>query len=149
MLWRDAPASAAPGLAQLAWDAVLDADTGVRLSRLDAGEDTRERLREAFQWDSTRVRLAELARLVGAPDPLTERRVAVLAAPATGTRWPCSSHRCWASSTAPPRWSSPTRPAWTNSTQRVSRCAPDRPPRPGSPTGPTSPRTARTPCCWT
>ncbi|GAA2728403.1 hypothetical protein [Streptomyces nogalater] len=81
VLWRDAPASAAPGLAQLAWDAVLDADTGVRLSRLDAGEDTRERLREAFQWDSTRVRLAELARLVGAPDPLTERRVAVLAAP--------------------------------------------------------------------
>ncbi|MEV5348776.1 hypothetical protein [Streptomyces achromogenes] len=81
VLWRDAPASAAPGLAQLAWDAVLDADTGVRLSRLDPGADARERLREAFQWDSTRVRLAELARLVGAPDPLTERRVAVLAAP--------------------------------------------------------------------
>ncbi|MEU3524567.1 hypothetical protein AB0E62_11945 [Streptomyces sp. NPDC038707] len=81
VLWRDAPASAAPGLAQLAWDAVLDAGTGVRLSRLDPGEDTRERLREAFQWDSTRVRLAELARLAGAPDPLAGRRVAVLAAP--------------------------------------------------------------------
>ncbi|MGW1598529.1 hypothetical protein [Streptomyces sp. NPDC002343] len=81
VLWRDAPASAAPGLAQLAWDAVLDADTGVRLSRLDADGDGRERLREAFQWDSTRVRLAELARLVGAPDPLAGRRVAVLAAP--------------------------------------------------------------------
>ncbi|MBL1103278.1 hypothetical protein JK361_01415 [Streptomyces sp. 5-8] len=81
VLWRDAPPSAAPGLAQLAWDAVLDADTGVRLSRLDPAGDGRERLREAFQWDSTRVRLAELARLVGAPDPLDGRRVAVLAAP--------------------------------------------------------------------
>ncbi|MBL1083794.1 hypothetical protein JK359_17770 [Streptomyces actinomycinicus] len=81
VLWRDAPASAAPGLAHLAWDAVLDADTGVRLSRLDPAADGRERLREAFQWDSTRVRLAELARLVGAPDPLDGRRVAVLAAP--------------------------------------------------------------------
>ncbi|MYW44846.1 hypothetical protein [Streptomyces sp. SID161] len=81
VLWRDAPASAAPGLARLAWDAVLDADTGVRLSRLDPAADGTERLREAFQWDSTRVRLAELARLVGAPDPLDERRVAVLAAP--------------------------------------------------------------------
>ncbi|MEU6665066.1 hypothetical protein [Streptomyces sp. NPDC046727] len=81
VLWRDAPASAAPGLAHLAWDAVLDADTGVRLNRLDPAEDGRERLREAFQWDSTRVRLAELARLVGAPDPLDGRRVAVLAAP--------------------------------------------------------------------
>jgi hypothetical protein len=81
VLWRDAPASAAPGLARLAWDAVLDGDTGVRLSRLDPAADGTERLREAFQWDSTRVRLAELARQVGAPDPLDERRVAVLAAP--------------------------------------------------------------------
>ncbi|MFF8726491.1 hypothetical protein ACF073_08375 [Streptomyces sp. NPDC015171] len=81
VLWRDAPASAAPGLAHLAWDAVLDADTGVCLSRLDPAGDGGERLREAFQWDSTRVRLAELARLVGAPDPLAQRRVAVLAAP--------------------------------------------------------------------
>ncbi|MFI9245918.1 hypothetical protein ACIGXF_25870 [Streptomyces sp. NPDC053086] len=81
VLWQDAPASAAPGLARLAWDAVLDADTGVRLARFDPAADGTERLREAFQWDSTRVRLAELARLVGAPDPLDERRVAVLAAP--------------------------------------------------------------------
>lgn len=81
VLWRDAPAATAPGLAHLSWDAVLDADTGVRLSRLDPAEHGRERLREVFRQDSTRVRLAELARLVGAPDPLEVRRVAVLAAP--------------------------------------------------------------------
>ncbi|MEU6143635.1 hypothetical protein ABZ848_25200 [Streptomyces sp. NPDC047081] len=81
VLWRDAPASAAPGLAQFAWDAVLDTDTGVRLSRLDPAEDGRELLREAFRRESTRVRLAELARLTGAPDPLAQRRVAVVAAP--------------------------------------------------------------------
>ncbi|MHC3468974.1 hypothetical protein ACYF6T_09690 [Streptomyces sp. 7R007] len=79
VLWRDAPAAVAPGLARFAWDAVLDRDTGVRLTRLDP--DGRERLRDAFLHDSTRVRLAELARHVGAPDPLAERRVAVLAAP--------------------------------------------------------------------
>ncbi|AVH55327.1 MULTISPECIES: hypothetical protein [Streptomyces] len=81
VLWRDGPAACAPGLAQLAWDAVIDADAGVRLSRLDPVADGRERLREAFAQDSTRVRLARLARLVGAPDPLDRRRVAVLAAP--------------------------------------------------------------------
>jgi len=81
VLWRDGPAAGAPGLARLAWDAVIDADTGVRLSRLDPVADGRNRLREAFAQDSTRVRLARLARLVGAPDPLDGRRVAVLAAP--------------------------------------------------------------------
>ncbi|MGI5379493.1 hypothetical protein ACQEV2_35610 [Streptomyces sp. CA-251387] len=81
VLWRDAPASAAPGLARFAWDAVVDADTGVRLARLDPAVEGRERLREVFRADSTRVRLARLARLAAAPDPLDERRVAVLAAP--------------------------------------------------------------------
>ncbi|MFF4501533.1 hypothetical protein [Streptomyces sp. NPDC001401] len=81
ILWQDAPVACAPGLAQFAWDAVLDADTGVRLSRLDPAADGAERLREAFFRDSTRVRLAELARLAGAPDPLAGRRVAVLADP--------------------------------------------------------------------
>ncbi|MFJ7077122.1 hypothetical protein [Streptomyces sp. NPDC098781] len=81
VLWRDAPASAAPGLARLAWDAVVDSDTGVRLGRLDPAVWGRERLREVFRTDSTRVRLSRLARLTGAPDPLAERRVAVLAAP--------------------------------------------------------------------
>ncbi|MGW5466760.1 hypothetical protein [Streptomyces chartreusis] len=81
VLWRDGPASAAPGLTRLAWDAVLDADTGVRLTRLDPAAEGRERLREIFRADSTRVRLSQLARLAGAPDPLDERRVAVLAAP--------------------------------------------------------------------
>ena len=81
VLWRDAPAAGAPGLARLAWDAVIDADTGVRLSRLDPVADGRERLRGAFAQDSTRVRLARLARMVGAPDPLDGRRVAVLTVP--------------------------------------------------------------------
>lgn len=81
VLWRDGPASAAPGLARLAWDAVIDADTGVRLARLDPAAEGRERLREVFREDSTRVRLSQLARPAGAPDPLDERRVAVLAAP--------------------------------------------------------------------
>ncbi|MFJ8539388.1 hypothetical protein [Streptomyces sp. NPDC093591] len=80
VLWRDGPPSAAPGLARLAWDAVVDADTGVRLGRLPVAEG-RERLREVFRADSTRVRLSQLARVVGGPDPLDERRVAVLAAP--------------------------------------------------------------------
>ncbi|MBV7698382.1 hypothetical protein [Streptomyces sp. TRM70350] len=81
LLWRDGPASAAPGLTRLAWDAVLDADAGVRLASLDPAADGRERLREVFRADSTRVRLSQLARRVGAPDPLDERRVCVLAAP--------------------------------------------------------------------
>ncbi|MGW6731597.1 hypothetical protein [Streptomyces sp. NPDC055013] len=81
VLWRDGPASAAPGLARLAWDAVIDTDTGVRLARLDPAAEGRERLREVFREDSTRVRLSQLARLAGAPDPLDERHVAVLAAP--------------------------------------------------------------------
>ncbi|MDF3150209.1 hypothetical protein, partial [Streptomyces sp. T21Q-yed] len=78
VLWRDAPPSAAPGLARLAWDAVVDADTGVRLGRLDPVAEGRERLREVFRADSTRVRLSRLAGLAGAPDPLDLRRVAVL-----------------------------------------------------------------------
>lgn len=81
VLWRDGPASAAPGLTRLAWDAVLDADAGVRLASLDPAADGRQRLREAFRADSTRVRLSQLARRIGAPDPLDERRVCVLAAP--------------------------------------------------------------------
>ncbi|MEV6174489.1 hypothetical protein AB0L99_40575 [Streptomyces sp. NPDC051954] len=85
VLWRDGPAAAAPGLGHLPWDAVLDADTGVRLSRLDPVTDGRDRLRDAFQQDSTRVRLARLARSAGAPDPLDARRVAVLAAPRDAT----------------------------------------------------------------
>ncbi|MFE0250992.1 hypothetical protein [Streptomyces sp. NPDC059010] len=85
VLWRDAPPSAAPGLARFAWDAVVDADTGVRLARLDPAAEGRERLREVFREDSTRVRLGRLARLSGAPDPLDERRVAVLAAPGDRT----------------------------------------------------------------
>ncbi|MEU3979030.1 hypothetical protein AB0F77_02805 [Streptomyces sp. NPDC026672] len=80
VLWQDTPASAAPGLARLGWDAVLDTDTGVRLARLDPAEHGRARMRDAFR-DSTRVRLAGLARLTGAPDPLDARRIAVLAAP--------------------------------------------------------------------
>ncbi|WDV56643.1 hypothetical protein PV963_43205 [Streptomyces coeruleorubidus] len=85
VLWRDAPATGAPGLAHLDWDAVVDGDTGVRLSRLDPVADGRARLWEAFQQDSTRVRLARLARLTGAPDRLDGRRVAVLAAPRNET----------------------------------------------------------------
>lgn len=85
VLWRDGPASAAPGLAQLPWDGVLDGDTGMALCRLDPVTDGRDRLREVFQQDSTRVRLARLAALTGAPDPLAERRVAILAAPRDAT----------------------------------------------------------------
>ncbi|GHG86071.1 hypothetical protein [Streptomyces lanatus] len=85
VLWRDGPAATAPGLARLAWDAVVDSDTGVRLARLDPAVQGRERLREMFRADSTRVRLSRLARLAGAPDPLDERRVAVLAAPRNRT----------------------------------------------------------------
>ncbi|MHB9857861.1 hypothetical protein [Streptomyces sp. YIM S03343] len=81
VLWQDASAATAPGLTGLGWDAVLDTGTGVRLSRLDPAATGRDRLREAFLHDSTRVRLAPLARLTGAPDPLDARRVAVLAAP--------------------------------------------------------------------
>ncbi|MFE6281995.1 hypothetical protein [Streptomyces sp. NPDC057877] len=81
VLWRDGPAAAAPGLTRFAWDAVLDADAGVRLASLDPAADGRRRLREAFRADSTRVRLSQLARRVGAPDPLDQRRVCVLAAP--------------------------------------------------------------------
>ncbi|MFG2022610.1 hypothetical protein [Streptomyces sp. NPDC048825] len=81
VLWRDAPTSGAPGLAHLAWDAVIDGDTGVRLSGLDPVADGREGLWEAFRHAGTRVRLSRLARLVGAPDPLDRRRVAVLASP--------------------------------------------------------------------
>jgi hypothetical protein len=81
VLWRDAPAAGAPGLAHLAWDAVIDGGTGVRLSRLDPVADGRERLWEVFRHDSTRLRLSRLAELTGAPNPLDGRRVAVLAAP--------------------------------------------------------------------
>ncbi|MEU2423759.1 hypothetical protein ABZ619_22495 [Streptomyces sp. NPDC007851] len=85
VLWRDGPASAAPGLSQLPWDSVLEGDTGMALRRLDPVTDGRDRLREVFQQDSTRVRLARLAALTGAPDPLAERRVAILAAPRDAT----------------------------------------------------------------
>ncbi|MFK0108387.1 hypothetical protein [Streptomyces sp. NPDC091217] len=85
VLWRDGSASGAPGLSLLAWDAVLDGDTGVRLARLDPVTDGRDRIRDVFQQDSTRVRLALLAGLAGAPDPLDARRVAVLAAPRDAT----------------------------------------------------------------
>ncbi|MEU9449645.1 hypothetical protein [Streptomyces sp. NPDC048277] len=85
VLWRDGPASAAPGLSALPWDAVLDGDTGVRLARLDPVTDGRDRIRDAFQQDSTRVRLARLAELAAAPDPLDARRIAVLAAPRDAT----------------------------------------------------------------
>ncbi|MFJ9350819.1 hypothetical protein [Streptomyces sp. NPDC101237] len=85
VLWRDGPASSAPGLSQLPWDAVLDGDTGTALSRLDPVTDGRDRLRDVFQLDSTRVRLARLAALTGGPDPTAERRVAVLAAPKDAT----------------------------------------------------------------
>ncbi|MFC4471137.1 hypothetical protein ACFPH6_42745 [Streptomyces xiangluensis] len=85
VLWRDAPAAGAPGLAHLAWDSVIDGDTGVRLSRLDPVADGREGLWEAFRHNSTRVRLSRLADLTGTPDPLDERRVAVLAAPRDDT----------------------------------------------------------------
>ncbi|MFE9773378.1 hypothetical protein ACFYOV_17180 [Streptomyces sp. NPDC005931] len=81
VLWRDTATTGAPGLARLAWDAVLDGDTGVRLSRLDPVAEGRTRLWEVFRQDSTRVRLARLARLTGGPDPLTARRVTVRAAP--------------------------------------------------------------------
>ncbi|MBG0855554.1 hypothetical protein I2W78_27845 [Streptomyces spinoverrucosus] len=81
VLWRDGPASAAPGLTRLAWDAVLDADAGVRLASLDPAAAGRQRLREVFRADSTRVRLSQLARRIGAPDPLDQRRVCVLAEP--------------------------------------------------------------------
>ncbi|MFG3656963.1 hypothetical protein [Streptomyces sp. NPDC047706] len=81
VLWRDGPLSAAPGLTRLAWDAVLDADAGVRLASLDPAAVGRQRLREAFRVDSTRVRLSQLARRIGAPDPLDRRQVCVLADP--------------------------------------------------------------------
>jgi hypothetical protein len=81
VLWRDGPAASAPGLARFAWDAVIDGDTGVRLSRTDPAGAGRRRLRTLFRDHSTRVRLSRLAALVGAPDPLDGRRVAVLAAP--------------------------------------------------------------------
>ncbi|MBA2949514.1 hypothetical protein [Streptomyces himalayensis] len=85
VLWRDAPATGAPGLAHFDWDAVVDTDTGVRLSRLDPVEEGRTGLWEAFQHNSIRVRLAQLARLTGSPNPLDGRRIAVLAAPRTET----------------------------------------------------------------
>ncbi|MEU9335732.1 hypothetical protein AB0D49_21540 [Streptomyces sp. NPDC048290] len=81
VLWRDGPASAAPGLARFTWDAVLDSDTGTPLTALDPAADGRDRLREVFHSTGTRVRLAALARRVGAPDPLAARQVAVLADP--------------------------------------------------------------------
>ncbi|MFD0318423.1 hypothetical protein [Streptomyces flavalbus] len=81
VLWRDGPAAAAPGLTRFAWDAVLDADAGVRLADLDPAADGRQRLREVFRAECTRVRLSQLARRVGAPDPLDQRRVSVLADP--------------------------------------------------------------------
>ncbi|MER6084666.1 hypothetical protein [Streptomyces sp. NPDC001833] len=85
VLWRDGPASSAPGLSLLPWDAVLDGDTGTALFRLDPVTDGRDRLRDVFVQDSTRVRLARLAALTGGPDPLAERRIAVLAAPRDAT----------------------------------------------------------------
>ncbi|MBW8794781.1 MAG: hypothetical protein JF597_14580 [Streptomyces sp.] len=85
VLWRDGPASSAPGLSLLPWDAVLDGDTGTALRRLDPVTDGRDRLRDVFVQDSTRVRLARLAALTGGPDPLAERRIAVLAAPRDAT----------------------------------------------------------------
>lgn len=81
VLWRDAPASAAPGLARLPWDAVLDGDTGVQPAHCDHGALDPAALRELFATRATRVRLSELARIAGAPDPLDARRVAVLADP--------------------------------------------------------------------
>ncbi|MFJ3231754.1 hypothetical protein [Streptomyces sp. NPDC086787] len=81
VLWRDAPPTTAPGLARFTWDAVLDANTGVRLAGLDPAERGRDWMREVFLRDSTRLRLAALARLAGAPDPLDGRRIAVLADP--------------------------------------------------------------------
>ncbi|MGW1544874.1 hypothetical protein ACWCPM_32440 [Streptomyces sp. NPDC002309] len=81
LLWRDGPVSAAPGLTRFAWDAVLDADAGVRLTSLDPAGAGRQRLREVFRADSTRVRLSQLARRTGAPDPLDRRRICVLAGP--------------------------------------------------------------------
>ncbi|MEV5959237.1 hypothetical protein AB0M11_36800 [Streptomyces sp. NPDC051987] len=85
VLWRDGPASSAPGLSLLPWDGVLDGDTGTALARLDPVTDGRDRLRDVFLQDSTRVRLARLAALTGGPDPLAERRIAVLAAPRDAT----------------------------------------------------------------
>ncbi|MEV7975343.1 hypothetical protein [Streptomyces sp. NPDC086519] len=85
VLWRDGPASSTPGLSQLPWDTVLDGDTGTALCRLDPVADGRDRLRDVFLQDSTRVRLARLAALTGGPDPLAERRIAVLAAPRDAT----------------------------------------------------------------
>jgi hypothetical protein len=81
VLWRDAPASAAPGLARLPWDAVLDGDTGVQPAHCDHRALDPDALRELFATRATRVRLSELARIAGAPDPLDARRVAVLADP--------------------------------------------------------------------
>ncbi|MGW3445772.1 hypothetical protein [Streptomyces sp. NPDC001076] len=85
VLWRDGPASSAPGLSLLPWDTVLDGDTGTALCRLDPVTDGRDRLRDVFLQDSTRVRLARLAALTGATDPLAERRIAVLTAPRDAT----------------------------------------------------------------
>ncbi|MFF7215536.1 hypothetical protein ACFZAU_34195 [Streptomyces sp. NPDC008238] len=81
VLWRDAPASAAPVLAPFPWDAVLDGDTGVQPARLDPAAVDRAGLREIFTTRATRVRLSELARIAGAADPLDARRVSVLADP--------------------------------------------------------------------
>ena len=63
------------------WDAVLDGDTGVQPARLDPATVDRAGLREIFVSRATRVRLSQLARIAGAPDPLDARRVAVLCAP--------------------------------------------------------------------
>ncbi|MFD3456460.1 hypothetical protein ACFWVC_30350 [Streptomyces sp. NPDC058691] len=84
VLWRDGPASAAPGLSRFPWDAVLDGDTGVQPARLDPATTARADLREIFTSRATRVRLSQLARIAGAADPLDARRVAVLADPRDG-----------------------------------------------------------------
>ncbi|MFJ4846484.1 MULTISPECIES: hypothetical protein [unclassified Streptomyces] len=84
VLWRDGPASGAPGLSRFPWDAVIDGDTGVQPARLDLATTERADLREIFAARATRVRLSQLARIAGAVDPLDGRRIAVLADPRDG-----------------------------------------------------------------
>jgi hypothetical protein len=81
VLWRDVPLSAAPGLARLGWDAVVELDAGVSPGTRARAGATRTELRRLFVADAIRLRLSAIARTVDAPDPLDERRVTVLAAP--------------------------------------------------------------------
>jgi hypothetical protein len=85
VLWRDVTLAEAPGLSRFAWDAQLDADSGVSLAARALAGAGREELRRIFLGSATRLRLSAIAAVAGAPDPLDERRVAVVADPHDGS----------------------------------------------------------------